>query len=84
MTEESLSPLPEKSLSDRKNHVVKIRDVLMYLCADATNEHVTKWWHSAKKDRRADFQSSIRLRKLGENDVAFIHGFKSAKVYSGS
>ena len=64
--------------------VAKLHSIQAVLGADATNEPVAEWRHLAEENGGSRLGASVGLRERGEHDIALGHGWRSARVYSGS
>jgi hypothetical protein len=67
-----------------RNDFIKAFDALLELSADATSQKVAERRQAAEQNNRSVLNLAIGLRQRSKGDVAFVHGRKSAAVYSGS
>ena len=57
---------------------------MLELGADAADEIIAKRRETTQQDDRAIFELAVGLWNRREGDVTFVHGRRSAEVYSGS
>ena len=73
-----------KFLVIRPDCLVKARDPLLELCADAADEEIAEWGQLPEQNDGTVLDLAVGLGQRGEGDIAFVHGRRSAAVYSGS
>ena len=84
MSDAALSPLAANSGATRRDIFVKARHALVELGADAANEEIAKRRQTPEQNHGAVLDLAVRLGQRGQGEVAFVHGRRSAAVYSGS